>query len=211
MHLGHQLNTQVLQDPTVHLLPRNGHNTGEKPLLIVDYASDLGGFHEPSEQVLSELGDQSIVVKTGVKKLKLEGISPAQWIGANARIMADLLRQGRLLPHQVPLYLSYTAKIGDLALRYSWLSVLSYDAEYRDKQAQFQFDWGIDIPHLATTRLVERPVASGRTASAKPTKTSSVCKNFNTKGCTWDGCTYRHVCSEPGCGKAHSRHSHNKA
>ena len=70
------------------------------------------------------------IVKTEAKKLKLENISPTQWISANARIMAELLRQGKLQQHQIPLYLSYTAKIGDLALRYAWQSVLAYDNEY---------------------------------------------------------------------------------
>jgi len=76
----------------------------------------------------------------------MENISPAQWISANARIMAALLSQGKLLYHQIPNYLAYTAKIGDLALRYSWQSVLLYDSEYRYRQTQHQFDWDKDSP-----------------------------------------------------------------
>ncbi len=157
--------------------------------------------------MLSEQDGQSIVFKTGSKKLKLESISPAQWISANARIMADLLRQGKLQHNQVPFYLSYTAKVGDLALRYTWLSVLYYDNEYRHLQAQLQFHWGLDAPHLATTRLHDRTAASG--PSAKPATKKPVCKNFNSKGCTFSACSYRHICSEPGCGKAHPKHKHD--
>ena len=79
-----------MDDPTVHLLLHHLYK-GEKPLLIVAYATDLGCSYDPSEQVLSEQDGQSIIVKMGAKKLKLENISPAQWIGANARIMAELL------------------------------------------------------------------------------------------------------------------------
>ena len=175
-------------------------------MLIVDYATDLGGPHDPTEQVLSEQDGQAIIAKTGPKKLKLESISPAQWISANSRIMAELLRQGKLQHHQIPMYLSYTAKIGDLALRYTWQSVLLYDNEYRHLQAKLQFDWGRDAPHLATTRLRDRTPAS--TASAKPTK-KPVCKNYNSKGCTYGAsCSYRHICSEPGCGKSHPKTKH---
>lgn len=200
----------LIDDPTIHLIPQNTIHKGEtKPLLIVEYASDLGGPREASEQVLSEHDGQSIVVKSGSKKLKLDNISPAQWIGANARILAELLRQGRLQYHQVPQYLGYTAKIGDLALRYSWLSVLFYDNEYRYLQSQYQFDWGRDAPHLATTRLRERQTASS--SSARPSKQGSpICRNYNSKGCTYSNCSFRHICSEAGCGKPHPKSGHTK-
>lgn len=200
----------LIDDPTIHLIPQNTIHKGEtKPLLIVDYASDLGGPREASEQVLSEHDGQSIVVKSGTKKLKLDNISPAQWIGANARILAELLRQGRLQYHQVPQYLGYTAKIGDLALRYSWLSVLFYDNEYRYLQSQYQFDWGRDAPHLATTRLRERQTASS--SSARPSKQGSpICRNYNSKGCTYSNCSFRHICSEAGCGKPRPKSGHTK-
>lgn len=200
----------MIDDPTVHLNPQNNAlSKGEKPLLVIDFASDLGGSRDQSEQVLSEQDGQSIVVKSGAKKLKLESISPAQWIGANARIMAELLRLGKLQYGQIPYYLGYTAKIGDLALRYSWLSVLHHDNEYRFLQAQYQFDWGRDAPHLATTRLRERQTANS--LSSKPqSKKTPICKNYNTKGCSFSSCSYRHICSEPGCGKSHSQLNHSK-
>ena len=197
-----------MEDPTVHLLPHHLYK-GENPLLIVDYATDLGCSYDLSEQVLSEQDGQSIIVKTGAKKLKLENISPAQWISANARIMAELLRQGKLQQHQIPLYLSYTAKIGDLALRYAWQSVLAYDNEYRYLQANMQFLWGLDAPHLAKTRLRERVKrTAASTSSAKSNSQKPICKNYNSKGCTYTACTYRHICSEQGCGKSHPQNQH---
>ena len=46
--------------------------------------------------MLLEANEQAIVVKSTTKKLKLESISPAQWIAANSRIMAELIRQSKL-------------------------------------------------------------------------------------------------------------------
>lgn len=203
-----------IDDPTVHLLPQQHRIQGEKPLLITDFASDLGAaYDQGSEHVLSEHNGHSVVVKSSSgKKLKLENISPAQWISANARIMAELLCQGKLLTHQIPYYLSYTAKIGDLALRYTWQSVLLYDNEYRHLQVQFKFDWGRDTPHLTTTYLREKQTSSNPSAKSQPNKAStSFCRNFNSKGCSFTGCTYKHVCSEPGCGQPHPKTEHGKA
>lgn len=198
----------AIDDPTVHLRPQHV-NKGEKPLLITDFASDLGGPCDSQEQILSEGQEgQSIVLKSASRKVKLDNISPAQWISANARILAELLHVGKLQATQVPNYLAYTAKVGDLALRYSWSSVLHYDYEYRFLQAQYQFEWSKDVPHLATTRLRER--LNGSTPSSAKSQTKKpVCRNFNTKGCSFTNCSYRHVCSEPGCGKAHSKVNHS--
>lgn len=205
----HQL-PGIIDDPTVHLIPQNSTTQkGEKPLLIVDFASDLGAPCETREQILSEQDGQSIVVKSSARKIKLDQISPAQWISANARILAELLRTGKLQQDKVLNYLGYTAKVGDLALRYSWLSVLYYDHEYRHLQAQYQFEWGRDAPHLATTRLRERQ--SGNNHSAKPmSKKVPICRNYNSKGCSLSVCSYKHICSEPGCGKPHSKVNHSK-
>ena len=46
-------------------------------------------------------------------------------------------------------YMAYTAKIGELASRYTWASVLAYDQEYRRRQAA-------DSQHLCTVLLKEK-------------------------------------------------------
>ena len=53
-------------------------------------------------------------------------------------------------------YIAYTAKIGDLASRYTWASVLAYDQEYRRRQAEARFRWGSDSQHLCTVLLKEK-------------------------------------------------------
>ena len=53
-------------------------------------------------------------------KLKLHAVSPAMWIAANARIMASLYGDSGDLDHGAAKdYMAYTAKIGELASRYT--------------------------------------------------------------------------------------------
>ena len=113
--------------------------------------------HSTEEEVdLTE--DISLKLKSGAKP-KLENIKPAQWVAANALILADIITTDQL---EVPLhtlvldYMSYTVKIGHLANRYTWQSVILFDDEYRDLQAQNHFRWGCDSSHLSTVALVER-------------------------------------------------------
>ena len=45
-------------------------------------------------------------------------------------------------------YLSYTNKVYQLIHRYSLVSVLLFDREYRKLQASMGFQWGTDVQHL---------------------------------------------------------------
>ena len=53
------------------------------------------------------------------------------WIAANARIMATLVDRADLHGANIKDYMTYTAKVGELASHYIWASVLLYDQEYR--------------------------------------------------------------------------------
>ena len=53
------------------------------------------------------------------------------WIAANARITAALYYSDDLDHGEAKDYMAYTAKIGKLASRYTWASVLAYVQEYR--------------------------------------------------------------------------------
>jgi hypothetical protein len=63
---------------------------------------------------------------------------------ANMRIMQELLKQ--IILANVNAYINYTADIFRLASKYVWYSVLLYDKEYRDMQADEKFEWGIISP-----------------------------------------------------------------
>ena len=141
--------------------------TGEAALKIVDFV--------PSAMVAEE----EVALGGGVtlklqSKLKLEKVSPALWIPANARIMRVLMKRPDF---ELDNYLNYTEMIGKLATRYTWQSVLMFDTEYRQCQAARKSTWGDQAPHLSTVILRDRPLqttplrrqASGSGQRQRPT------------------------------------------
>ena len=96
------------------------------------------------------------MLKTGPKKPRLERVNQMQWTAASCRILAKLLLEGKIGVDGVAHYLSYTVKISCLAQRYVWATVLLYDREYRRAQANYNFPWGSDVPHLVSVHLVRR-------------------------------------------------------
>ena len=97
-------------DPQAWL--RVNRPTGEKAHLIPDFLPTT----ECVEEVALSAGS-SVCFKTG-QRTKLTQVAPSQWISANARIMATLVKDGRLSTSAQQLdYLSYTAKVGELAGR----------------------------------------------------------------------------------------------
>ena len=62
-----------------------------------------------------------------VKKPKTKDVSLPQWIGANARIMTAMIKEGSLTGNELLGYLEYTTRIGDLASMHTISSVMLYD------------------------------------------------------------------------------------
>ena len=99
-------------------------------------------------------------------------------------------------------YLSYTTKVYQLVQRYSLVSVLLFDIEYRKLQALMNFRWGTDVQHLHTLFLQPQLSKKGRVSGQKNGRTdikdrkdTPICCNFNSqKGCSFQNCGYRHVC-----------------
>ena len=202
---------------TMFLLPQKK----AQYLDIVDFV-EKNYFKTVSEDVetcLSASDDIRVLLKTGTK-VKLENVTPMQWTGASLRILAELVNRGSIVQDDMFCYLAYMAKICQLTEGHTWQSVLMYDRAYRQLQAQHQFEWGSDYPHLSTVHLLPRNVPSGNASKSADNKqkkaqksdksafsrqgaSSEVCKLFNHHGeCPYnDKCRYRHVCSE--CGKPH--------
>jgi hypothetical protein len=108
-------------------------------------------------------------------------------------------------------YIGHQVKIGELATRYTWASVIQYDQEYRDKQAELQYTFGSDSGHLSRVILLDRgndSVSKQPHSKAKYKESHAVCLLFNTeKGCHFASkCKFDHVCSV--CMKGHSRMEH---
>lgn len=83
-------------------------------------------------------------------------VNMGQWISANMRVMAHLMELGHLRRDDVEYYMAYTAYIGDLVERYEWFSIMEYDTQYREMQAEHGFMWGHIPTHLAVHILRAR-------------------------------------------------------
>ena len=203
-------------DPQIHLSTATGKSVTD----FYDICDFVQGTVE-EETIISEQGVQQLVFKSGPKKPRLENLTLSQWSIANLAILYKLSGENKLGGPSMLDYLSYTTKVYQLVQRFSLMSVLLYDREYRKLQAQMGFRWGTDVQHLHTLCLqprdkqpsqgVKKPVGPKPTGGKqeKPKRDSPICRNFNSsKGCTHQTCSFRHECIVPGCGKKHTVMTH---
>ena len=206
------------QDPQVHIATA----TGKSSSAFYDICDFVPTAVE-EEMVIGGQGEQQIVVKSGPKKPKLENLTLSQWSIANLGILYKLVGEGKLVGQGLMDYLSYTTKVYQLVQKCSLTSVLLYDREYRQLQANMGFRWGTDVQHLHTLHLQSRDkqTSQGYTANQKKgtippqgpkrggRQESDLCRNFNTaKGCSFQKCKFRHACIVPGCNKPHPVTAH---
>jgi hypothetical protein len=153
------------------------------------------------------LAEEEVTLGGGVTlkvnaKPKLEKVSLGMWITANAKILQKLMDSDKHF--DVRAYLQYTEMVGELATRYSWVSVLLFDDEYRKRQATFKSKWGADAPHLSTVTLRERPQPPPKAKPGNPTRHQGppgreVCRQFNKGSCTYGAlCKFDHACATCG-------------
>lgn len=201
---------------------------GERVLRIVDYIDNI--VPNTDERTISEVGYTKLLVSYGPKKPKLESISLAQWVIANTRIFFTLLQLGKLpSPQDVQHYLAYTVKVMELSTKFTWVSVLRFDDEFRHLQAIYRYPWSYDSNHLHTVVLEPisaSPSLKNATKGSQGTSPGSsfasftpdgkvICRNFNRiKGCTLFECHFAHVCNRKvngkACAQSHPFHSHPK-
>ena len=158
------------------------------------------------------------------KKSKLSSVTPAQWVAANACILADIVaKEGHKDDFLVRDYMSYTTKIGELATSYTWKSVILWDDRYREKQFEFKFRWGSDSPHL-NVQLVprEKPdktknkfgmsksgASTGSTTTSESSLEKRTCRYWNrNEACIRTPCRFKHACEW--CGNDHRRIEHDQ-
>lgn len=215
-HLPTTNSQPVWSDPQVHIASASGKS--------VSSFHDICDFVPQAveeEVLIGGQGEHQVVIKSGSKKPKLESLSLSQWAIANMAILYRLVNENKLLGQSLMDYLSYTTKVFQLVQRFSLVSVLLYDREYRKLQAEMGFRWGTDVQHLHTLFLQPRernatnPLQSRRgpvqhTKQFKPEKREiGICRNFNAKkGCSFSGCKYKHLCIIPGCNQQHSANVH---
>ncbi len=192
---------------------------GEKTtsLKIVDFVWEECGTEELEIEICKDAK-----LNIGKRKSKLTDITMEQWGYANTKIMVELLKSGQLRPTDWEAYLKYSADIFRLASRYSWKSVLTYDKEYRDRQATDHFQWGSYFQELQDFQLVPKALQNlasysksqqPRIDTVGPRRKGpftpagrEICRNFNRDICVRRDCKLAHVCSTCFQGHSESRH-----
>ena len=137
-----------------------------KPLLIQDFVSKVTA--EEDEDVIQLGQNARLSVNVGHKCPKLSDISISEWNVAN-KILFHLIETGRLPTYgDIKSYLVYSVKINQLASKYSWLSVLQYDQDYRINRNRYSFPWTYDNMHMHTYLLNPRSAAPGSGRQYRP-------------------------------------------
>jgi hypothetical protein len=140
--------------------------------------------------------------------------------------MQELLKQNILA--NVNAYINYTADIFRLASKYVWYSVLLYDKEYSDLQADEKFEWGTYRQDLVSKRdnLTARAIneASGATKAREKLSVNNdrrrgpllpdgreICRSFNNNSYYRQDCKMMHHCAicMSSTHSALSGHGHN--
>ena len=211
------------RDPQIFLESAASGKSVSTHLDITDFISNT----VEEEIIVGGNGTQQVIVKSGPRKPKLENVTLAQWSVANLAILYRLIGESKLHAGNILDYLSYTTKICQLVQRYTLISVLLYDREYRQMQARHGFRWGTEVPHFHTIHL---QVRSARPSQLAPGKASGggqkstppsapltldgkvICKLFNSRnGCHYKDCRFVHQCSHAGCYQYHSAQTHSQA
>ena len=85
----------------------------------------------------------------------------SEWGAANCRIMNCLLVTGALNRANIEYYLAYTTTLFSFVEKFRWHSILDFDFQYRELQAEHNFQWGTLMPSL-------EPVSATSTSAASP-------------------------------------------
>ena len=126
-----------------------------KALRIIDFVNDIIP-HEDERMIGNDAGGSTrLLVKYGKRKPNLESVTVAQWTEANTRIMHRLISSKQLVSYaDIKSYLA--VKVMQLCTRYTWVSILRFDDEFRQLQAFHQVPWTYNSNHLHTVHLVPR-------------------------------------------------------
>ena len=120
-----------LNNPRVYL--QGTDKKSVKYRKIVDYIPKRSRLVEEEIKV----GDGVFLkLDSGTGKVKVDQITPSQWVVANSSILAEMIAEELTGPNSGNIsivldYLSYSAKIGDLGGRFTWSSVMINDDKYK--------------------------------------------------------------------------------
>jgi hypothetical protein len=130
----------------------NAAQSNGRPLYINDFLSHISP--EERERAVFSQGGTQLIMRSTRQKPSPENVSLAQWITANARILAKMIQNGAMKSHDdILAYLQYNMDFGDYAQLNEHDSIMTYDHEYRRKQANTGRKWGENDIHLANFYL----------------------------------------------------------
>lgn len=210
--------THTYSDPLMYLSTKG---LSKKYYDISDF---IPGFLTPRQMVVAQGSEGHLIYDSVPQKPSLQKVTQAQWAAASAKILAQLMDDGKLVSvRHIKEYLAYTVKIAELGNRFDWTSVLQYDRNYRELQATTEMPWGSDTPHLHSLHLREKVVpdyknlnkakydVKGKKAQAPidPKNGRQICLKFNSGKCPHGtNCIYSHICLLPTCGQTHPKVAH---
>ena len=142
------------------------------------------------------------------KVKRVEEVTTAQWISANAKILLKLMADG-VDRDEIQRYLRYTVKVGDYLQMAETSSVMLLDNEHRRQVYEENRQWdNIDSDkvyfHLKTHSFFK---SKGK-QPATDDRGKQICLRFNKGHCYMTYCKYSHVCLL--CKGDHPRHQHQQ-
>jgi hypothetical protein len=168
-----------------------------KALQIVDFLPvDVKRRLRPKNYKIGAQNASNACIITQDEDSTAYNISVDEWGAANCRLMNELLTSGNLAREDVEYYLAYTTKIFDFAGRFTWSSIMQFDRQYREVQAEFNMQWGMYAPQLEYQVLQPKAATNltQQTRSAARRGPQEECRNYKARGwCAFgNDCKYKH-------------------
>lgn len=136
------------------------------------------------------------------KVKRIEEVSPAQYMSANARILHKMIVEDATDTQDILKYLKYTAKVGDYLQTSDTSSVMLLDYEHRRQVGEEDREWDNIDSDKVYFHLKNRD-------QNRPQQQKPICIRYNKGGCTLAHCKYAHICMQ--CKGDHPRLIHYNA
>ena len=167
-------------DPRIHLTLRASTRKALKIYnFLPDKVRDRIQRTRRDRLYLTQGDDGAIAMHS--KTPEMYSITPGEWNAANMRILGQLLASGDLPRDQIELYLSYTVQVNEMLDVYEWSSILTFDARYRELQAEHSFRWG-DL-RMAAHSTVLQPKRQQGGLGPRPRPSSTLPSSGKTEDC----------------------------
>ena len=134
------------------------------------------------------------------RKVKRDKLKMAQYIEGALTILRAMITEDHMPMHRILDYVNYLIQVSRFAQTFAWPAVLNFDAIYRKQQSELGFRWGTSSATLMQTQLRVDPQGTAKAPQHPPNVKDpntgrTVCQKWNgRRGCTYQNCTFSHVC-----------------